>query len=186
MRSKPLVRKERSRRAFFREFSSFESKNPGWNHLQIVPISAIMAKLRPLFLTVLPAFLVLVGCASPKKNSQAGLRNGEKAIAKVLATSVVAPVRFRDTEAMNHLTRAASNAADLAFVVVLDEKGAKLSESTNERTTTVQRALIGTVQQRIQTGEMEFEFQENGLRVAVVPIDLEGEARVGFVAVASM
>src|SRR5688572_5141530 len=145
-----------------------------------------MAKFRVFLVLVLPAFLLLMGCASPAKTTQIGLRNGEKAIAKVVASSAVAPMRFRDTEAMNHLTAAAAKAADLGFVVMLDLKGATLSESINERASAQQRATMSTVQQRIQKGDKEFEIQENGLRVSVVPIDNEGEGLVGFVAVASM
>ena len=87
---------------------------------------------------------------------------------------------------MNHLTASAATAADLGFVLMLDENGLKLSESINKRLNAKQLALIGMVQARIQNGEKEFELNENGLRISVVPIDLEGEKLVGYVAVASL
>ena len=42
------------------------------------------------------------------------------------------------------------------------------------------------VQAQIKKGEKEFEFYDDGLHVSVVPIHLEGESLVGYVAVASL
>ena len=144
-----------------------------------------MGMLRILSILVVSAFL-LTGCVVPSSTSQGGLRNGEKAIAKVVSVTVVAAVRFRDAEAMNHLTSSASEAAGLGFVLVFDEKGSTLSAAINGQMNARQHSIIKTVQERIRQGEKEFEIQESGLRVSVVPVELEGESLVGYVAVASL
>jgi hypothetical protein len=140
-----------------------------------------MAQLRIARLVTVFVF-VLAGCATaPQQRAE----RPEKAVAKVMAVSAEAAVRFKDIEAADYVVHAVSDVSGFQFAVIMGKDGARMSEYTCPDISEEQRSMIGTLKRRIQAGEKEFEFHGQGLSVSVVPIERDGSV-LGYVAVAAL
>ena len=126
--------------------------------------------------------LVLGGCATaPRQQAE----RPEKAVAKVLAVSAVGAFSFKDVEAAKQLAGAVAEVKGFQFAVIMGEGGAKFTEYVNADLSEKRLAVMGSLERRIKSGEKEFEFQQDGLFVSVVPIQRE-ELLIGYVAVAAL
>jgi hypothetical protein len=126
--------------------------------------------------------LVLAGCATATRQQA---ERPEKAVAKVLAASAVGVVSFKDVEAAKQLAGGVAEVKGFQFAVIMGEGGAKLTQYVNADLSEKRRAVLGSLERRIKSGEKEFDFQQDGLFVSVVPIRRD-ELLIGYVAVATL
>jgi hypothetical protein len=144
-----------------------------------------------LFLAVSSIFTIstFTGCSSASKHAAIAKplpqRDLSQSVAKILARNALAPLVFKDAEAVNHLTASISETSRLKFAVVLNRDSSSFSKYFVSPFDQSSEELIDSIQSRVRNGATEITYNYNGMVVSVVPIRSDAEL-LGYAAVGSL